>query len=523
MKIVMVNIKTLSVLAVALLSFIIPCNTQDILRFDLQVASAFSPDIKTFYGRMKGKPAWFFQGHLTRCGKIAVETLHNADQEGLNPNDYADAIQAAIYPKDWIEAEILLTRRFLEFISHVREGRMDPMKISQDIKFHSPKTHPADALAQVLENPADCNKLADMAPALAQYAHLKKLLSDYRERFKNKEWPYLVSAHPLKLGDKNPDIINLRKILALHGELEGEEQAGDSAAFTFDEDLEAALRRFQKRFMLEADGVVGGKTKDALNMTGEEIIRKIIINMERLRWLPDGLGDRHIIVNVAGYEVQAFDQSGLKLTIPAIVGRPSRRTPLFYASLKNIVINPSWGVPYSILVHDKIPKIIRDPDYVRRSGFTVTDETGNIVDPDQADWENEGKSYRLRQGPGRNNALGRIKFNIINPYVIYLHGTPDAKLFDKAARAFSSGCIRLKFPDDLAVWVLNDEEKWSKTTIEEAIEKGATQTVSPKEDIPVYFIYQTIWIGEDGQVHVSDDPYGLDKKMAKILTAASKL
>jgi len=236
-----------------------------------------------------------------------------------------------------------------------------------------------------------------------------------------------------------------------------------------------------------------------------------------LRWLPDEMGDRHIVVNVAGYEVGAYEKSDLKLRIPAIVGKPSRRTPLFYASLKNVIINPSWGVPYNILVHDKIPKIINDPDYVRRSGFTVTDESGNIVDPDQADWENEGRHYHLRQSPGAHNALGRIKFNIENPYTIYMHGTPDEKLFQKTSRPFSSGCIRLKYPAKLAAWVLNNEKKWSEDTLEQTIHNGHTQTVKPTDSIPVFFTYQTIWVGEDNLIHISNDPYGLDEKMGQVL------
>jgi murein L,D-transpeptidase YcbB/YkuD len=245
------------------------------------------------------------------------------------------------------------------------------------------------------------------------------------------------------------------------------------------------------------------------------------MNMERLRWLPDELGDKHIIVNIAGYQVQAFENSELKLTIPAIVGRPSRRTPLFYAPLKNVVINPSWGVPYNILVHDKIPKIMNDPDYVRRSHFTVTDDSGNVIDPYEADWENEGAHYRLRQSPGRHNALGQIKFNIENPYTIYLHGTPDEKLFQKTARAFSSGCIRLKTPVKLAAWVLDNDKKWSSDKIQAGINKGGTQSVNPDSDISVFFTYQTVWLGEDELIYISDDPYRMDPKMGKVLKQES--
>jgi murein L,D-transpeptidase YcbB/YkuD len=490
---------------------------------DLQSAlsalkGANDKDTLAFYEKMGYQPAWFFQGNLTKCGRIAIETLKNAATEGLTPDDYEDATQAVNNPENWADAEILLTKRYLEFINHIRSGRIDPLRISHDIKFHSPKTHPVELLFNAIQDKqTGCGKLQNMEPPIAQYAHLKKILAHYRELAKNtEEWPSIKGAKTLKIGETNPEVKILRQILTLHGDLKDD---GLESSTKFDRTLEAALRQFQKRHTLEADGVVSGKTKDALNRPIHDLIRKIIYNMERLRWLPDELGNKHIIVNVAGYEVQAYDQSDLKLTVPAIVGKPSRRTPLFYASLKNVIINPSWGVPYNILVHDKIPKIINDPDYVRRSGFTVTDDTGNIVDPYQADWENEGRHYHLRQSPGARNALGRIKFNIENPYTIYMHGTPDEKLFEKTARAFSSGCVRLKTPTELAAWVLNNEEKWSPEAIENAIHKGSTQIVNPESDISVFFTYQTVWVGEDHLVHVSDDPYRLDEKMGKVLAS----
>lgn len=469
----------------------------------------------SFYEKNGGQPVWFFQGNLTKCGRVVNEVLKNADEEGLNPDDYEDATQMAQKPENWAKVEILLTKRYLEFISHLRVGRVDPTRISQDIKLHSPKIHAVELLLDAVQDkPADCAKLRYMAPSLPQYAHLKKILADYRKLAqKVKTMPKISGNKALKLGDVDPDVKVIRQILALHGELKDE----GATSSTFDKELDAALRQFQKRYTLEADGAVGAKTKEALNQPISSLIRKVIYNMERLRWLPDDLGSKYIVVNVAGYQVEAYEKSNLKLVIPAIVGRPSRRTPLFYASLKNVVINPSWGVPYNILVHDKLPKIINDPDYVRRSGFTVRDGAGNVIDPDQADWENEGAYYHLRQSPGRHNALGRIKFNIENPYIIYLHGTPEEKLFQKTARAFSSGCIRLKTPIELATWVLENKEKWSVNTINQAINRGGTQTVKPQADIPVFFTYQTVWEGEDGLIYISDDPYRLDPKMEKVL------
>jgi murein L,D-transpeptidase YcbB/YkuD len=477
-----------------------------------------APNVRTFYHYLKGEPVWFSQGRLTNLGKVAIDVLKNADQEGLNVADYIDATQIEDQPENWIQTELLLTTRFLEFIDDVRTGRIDPMKISGDIKFHSPKTHAIELLLDAVhDKDPNASKLRQMAPHLPQYQYLKSLLADYREQATSPDhWPKLTTNKTLKMGDHDPEINTLRQLLVLHAVLSPDQATGNK----FDESVSIALREFQKRYSLEPDGVVGPKTREILNYSIHELIKRIIVNMERLRWLPDDLGHKHIIINVAGYVLQGFEDSEATIMMPVIVGRPDRRTPLFYAILKNIVLNPSWGVPHSIYIHDKLPKIRKDRGYVERSKFTILDRQGRVVDPDAADWTNEGKNYFLRQCPGRHNALGQIKFNIENPYTIYMHGTPNQHLFAKKARAFSSGCIRLKHPLKLAAWVLNHDVEWTCDSLENAINTGQTQTVKPSEYIPVYFTYQTIWIKDNKKgkrIFFSNDPYQLDAKMIKML------
>ena len=319
----MYNMKKLTQLIFFFIFIMLPSFGSSVLENTFSIPETASSDITTFYKKMDGKPVWFFQGTLTKCGHIAVETLKNAAIEGLNPDDYEDAVLESQHPEKWMEAEILLTERFLQFIDHVRVGRIDPMRISRDIKFHSPKTRPVDLLVDAIQDkPSECNKLRNMGPTLPQYNHLKKMLSDYREISKNaEEWPEITTSKALKRGDSQADVRILRQILALHGDLDND----NATSAKFDEEVDEAFRQFQKRHTIEPDGIMGVKTKDALNQPIDTIIRKIIINMERLRWLPDELGNKHIIVNIAGYQVQAFEDSEPKLTIPAIVGRPSRR------------------------------------------------------------------------------------------------------------------------------------------------------------------------------------------------------
>lgn len=489
----------------------------------LNTSNLTTPAMVVFYEKMNNQPVWFEKGQLTRFGKIAIDVLKTVDQEGLNPEDYEDVVHLIEVPKplveeNWVNAEILLTRRFLEFIDHVRIGRIDPMKISHDIKFHSPKTHAIELLIDALQDKkTEGNKLRLMAPNIPQYQDLKGILADYRHQEEGHiQEPKLTLSTPLKFGDSDKEVVILRQILISHGCLDPVLDSGEK----FDENVRAALNEFQKRYSLDMDGTVGTRTRDMLNFPVKEWIRKIIVNMERLRWLPDDLGHKHIIVNVAGYVLHGYEDSQVTLMMPIIVGRPDRKTPLFYATLRNIVLNPSWGVPHSIFINDKLPKIRNDPAYVRRANFIITDRQGKTIDPDAADWLNEGKNYYLRQSPGIHNALGQIKFNIENPYIIYLHGTPDQHLFTKRARAFSSGCIRLKYPLKLAAWVLNHDSQWSCDSIQSAINSGETQTLTPDEYVPVYFTYQTIWMKKSKKgkrIFYSNDPYKLDAKMIKVL------
>ena len=530
----MAKLKVIGVLSIVSLLAIAPVRGEitkehspsifSFLKSDTPLKSALNgleglmPDVIAFYQMMNNEPVWFVEGKLTRIGHIAQEVLQNAAQEGLDPREYEDALQIFDHPDQWVDAEILLTQRFLEFIGDVRTGRIDAMKISPDIKFHSPKAHAVELLVDAIQDKkTNGNKLWLMAPHLPQYAELKRILAEYRAQVgETTSWPTLTCLRTLKLGDVGSDVITLRQLLILHGDLLKDQDDSEN----FDAEVDRALRRFQKRYSLEPDGAVGNKTKEALNYPIHNRIQQVIVNMERLRWLPDDLGDKHVIVNVAGYVLHGFEKSRATLMMPVIVGRPDRRTPLFYASLKNIILNPSWGVPHSIFIHDKLPKIRRDPGYIKRANFTVFDQHGKVIDPDAADWAHEGRGYYLRQSPGTHNALGQIKFNIENPYTIYMHGTPEQNLFSKKARAFSSGCIRLKYPLKLAAWILNNDPQWSCDTIQAAINTGATQTVTPGEYVPVYFTYQTIWVKENEKgkrIFFSNDPYKLDVRMIKML------
>lgn len=478
------------------------------LKAALETRKDLFPETRSFYKENNFEPLWFKDKQLTDLGRKAIQVLKKADIEGLNPDDYQKAFILDQEPFT-DQGEITLTNEMVHFINHVRVGRFPPGSSGHIIKVQSPKTKPVQLLQEIQK---DASMVERLGPPQTTYQTLKKLLANFKELQKSHPSVPTLKDVKLKKDMTHEEVIPLRKLLIFYSDLKGNDTSN-----VFDSDVENALKKFQEHHTLESDGVVGPDTRKALNTSIEERINTIIVNMERWRWLPDDLGPKYIVVNVGGFEVTAVKNDAVELRIKAIVGAPITKTPLFYAPLQNIIINPDWNVPAGVMVRQKLQKLIHDPGYAYQAGMTVLDSSGNSVDPYQVDWEHEGMSYHLRQPPGARNALGRIKLNIKNPYTVYLHGTPEDKLFNRSIRGFSSGCIRLQKPVELASWVLGDDKKWSVEKIHEAIDTGSTRTVPLGAAIPVYFTYQTVWVDESNTTFFSTDHYHLDPPLMRLL------
>ncbi len=309
----------------------------------------------------------------------------------------------------------------------------------------------------------------------------------------------------------------LRKRLWTSGDLESPRQDD-----LFDEDLEAAVVRFQDRHGLDADGVGGRRTRTALDVPVEERLRQIVLNLERWRWMPRHADSRYILVNMAGFEMRVIEDEVPILRMRVVIGRPYRRTPAFCEAMTYVVVNPYWHVPPSLAVRDLLPKIREDSGYLERQGIRVfSDWTENAreLDGQAMDWSNvSGRHfpYKLRQDPGPHNALGRIKFMLPNRFNIYLHDTPHREHFDLSVRAFSSGCIRLEDPLALADYLLGDAG-WSPERVRETVASSKRRVVTLSRPIPVYLVYRTAWVERDGAVRFRDDVYGRDKLLATAL------
>jgi murein L,D-transpeptidase YcbB/YkuD len=243
--------------------------------------------------------------------------------------------------------------------------------------------------------------------------------------------------------------------------------------------------------------------------------------MERWRWLPENLGERHILVNIPGFEMQVIEHGQPVLRSKVVVGREDRPTPVFTGSMNHLVISPYWYVPRTIAIKDKLPILRRNPYALQRQHIRVFNSAGREVNPGRINWYNVGKrnfNYRLRQDPGPNNALGTIKFMFPNQHSVYLHDTSAPELFEEAERAYSSGCIRIAKPMELAEYLLRDDPQWNRETISSAIRQGRQRTVMLDEEIPVHLLYWTVWQDDEGLLNFREDIYQHDQSLVQALT-----
>jgi murein L,D-transpeptidase YcbB/YkuD len=278
------------------------------------------------------------------------------------------------------------------------------------------------------------------------------------------------------------------------------------------------VRNYQERLGLEADGVAGARTIAELNVPVSTRIQQIRINLDRGRVLLQDLPAEFVVVNVAGYQVYLVRGGEVVWRARAQVGKPYRQTPIFRSQISYLVFNPTWTVPPGIIASDILPDARRDPESIRRRGLRVLDRSGREVGPATVDWSafrSGNIPYTLRQDPGPKNALGRVKIMFPNDYAVYLHDTPSTSLFDAADRSFSSGCVRVESPLELARLLLDDPTEWNDAAIARAVESGKMQNVTLKRKVPVLLAYWTAWADPQGRVNFRRDIYQQDVAWGK--------
>jgi murein L,D-transpeptidase YcbB/YkuD len=478
-----------------------------------------APDLSCFYDRRSYAPAWISEKGVRPDADDLIAALADAPADGLDPERYrlADLRQrlaqarAATTPGgplagDLAELDLRLTDAFLRFAADLSSGAVNPQLIDPDCEIDIPETDFSAALEKALAGGRVRPALADLAPAHAGYKALKAALAQIRSLAAHGGWPAVPDGPPLRPGDHGERVAALRARLEASGEL-APNAAPDPAAASprdlFDAPLQAALIKFQDRHGLDPDGRVGKGTLVAFDVPVEQRIRQIEINLDRWRWLPHDLGERYIMVNIAGFALDVVEGGRPVLSMRIVAGKPTTRTPMFTGTMKNIVLNPYWNVPQDIVRKEVVPHMQRDPAYAEKEGFEVT--TG------------KGGGVEVRQKPGGKNALGRVKFLFPNRFDVYLHDTPSRSLFSRTVRSFSHGCIRIEKPVELAEYLLKDDPAWSPKRIAAVLAKGKEAWANIPKPLPVHLVYWTAWVDDAGTLQLRDDLYGRDKPLMDVL------
>lgn len=476
--------------------------------------------ILSLYSSNGFKPLWFKDGHITARAADALKILGRSGEEGLVATNYLPPVLSGFEDADKaLDGDILklaqfdvgLSARIVKYARQLSGGQFDPARLSL---YYDIKTNPVDAtmaLKIIAYSPFLESYLAGLAPTHPQYAIFKKALGAAAAPAQPAS--LIAEGVRVKPGKTDPRIPSIRAKLQLLGLLTADDAANNNEEL-LDQPLSDALKKFQLANKVKPTGSVDAATVQAFNTDHSENDRqRIIYSMERLRWLPKNLGQRHVFVNQAAFDVNVMDQGKSIWQSRVIVGRPMTQTVSFYDEIETVVFNPTWGVPASIIVNEYGPKSRKDPGYLDRQGFKLVDSKGNPISSRNVDWWGMGNAptFGVQQPSGDGNALGEIKFLFPNSHSIYMHDTPTRNLFAESMRAFSHGCVRVQNPREFAQVLLG----WDQAKVAANIESGDSHSVSLTQKTPVYLTYFTAWPNAEGKIVFYDDFYGRDAAMAK--------
>lgn len=406
--------------------------------------------------------------------------------------------------------DLMLTSAYFNYAHSLWQGAIKPQEDDLDWFRHGRKIKFSKDSSPILESKD--NPFSKSLSFNPEYEALKTYLEKYLEIEKNKSWPSIGFQGKLIKGDASGAILAIKKLLSITGDLASNDQKNK-----FDSALEFAVKKFQRRHGLEEDGIVGGKTLEEMSIPISSRIQQIIVNMERRKWVPGNIGTNYITVNVPEFMFRIFDGGKEVFHMNVIVGKSANSTPIFNDELESIVFNPYWNVPESIVLNELLPDLRKDKKALEEKNIEVYQGTpDHQIDPESVDWDEIDTAqlpYQFRQIPGKENALGKIKFLFPNNYDVYLHDTPSRELFSLAKRDFSHGCIRIEKPLQLAEYLLRNEPAWSKEKIDETIGNEEETVVKLSKKIPVFIYYFTSWVDEKGSINFRDDIYGHDEKL----------
>ena len=481
--------------------------------------------IPELYSRREFSPAWTDENRVDEF----IQLVGQAKDEGLDPADYAHAELLALisrYRSDRTNAtlradvDLLLTESISRYGHHLFFGKVDPASLDENWNW-SRSLEGVDPAA-IIQEAIDSDSLPTFIDASLQrgpvHKRVKAVLAEYRALGEKGGWPQIATGPTLKPGMTDDRIPVIRKRLAVTGDLA---ESADNGSREFDADLQAGVERFQDRHNLDQDGAIGAKTLAAMNVTVEERIDQIRVNLERIRWIARFVEDEFVMTNIASFKTYLVRDREVVWSGRSQVGKDYRQTPVFQGKIKYLQFNPTWTVPPGILAKDILPRVQQDPGYLATKNMDLVDRDGSKVDPTSVDWSQYSARrlppYQFVQRPGPTNALGRVKFIFPNEHFVFLHDTPSKSLFSRTERSFSSGCIRVENPFELAEILLNDADKWNPGTIQKLLDSEKPQTVFLKEQMTVMLLYSTVGVLDETLVRFYNDIYQRDARVLRSL------
>lgn len=456
-------------------------------------------------GSAWGQPRWDDEARF-RTLEAAVE---GASHHGLTPEDYhlSDLVRLRSHPGP--ERDRAANEALALLVTHLHRGKVNPQRYSPN--------GPTPADQTLIINASEALDLLkaveDTAPSHPLYRSLVIELARLRKIEADGGWPIVGKGATLSIGTRDPRVAQLTARLEMSGDLRGPRPDPS----LFDDSLKEAVIGFQQRMGLAPNGLVTPAVVTELNRPVAQRIIQLRVNMDRARSLMADLPARFIIINIAGFEAYLVEDQSVVWRSRVQVGKPFRQTPQLRSAIDQIVLNPTWTVPPTILKEDIAPAAAKDPGFIAQRGLLVTDQTGRPIDPRRVDWRGP-LPYRLQQAPGPDNAMGRVKFLFPNPYSVFLHDTPAKSLFSSPARAFSSGCVRLERPLELANRLLADDRRgWTSAQTDAVLETNTPQVIRLKSPVTILLAYWTAWVDPAGVINFRHDIYGLDDRWAKAL------
>lgn len=495
--------------------------------------------LQTFYQTVNYMPVWQDAAQRQQLAGL----LQDLRFDGLEPAQYqlqhiAALAQPAAYEQH-ICAELLVSHGYLQALQHLSDGVLDPDTI-EPYWYETAVQQPAQsaivetAVAGLQDLP---QAFAQARPQHSSYQALRSVLQN-SDLLLQADWGTVpTQGRSLRVGNVDARVPRLQERLQLAGYSVVEpQQLADSTALAnpnspdlvqavdpllYTQTLADAVKAFQQDHYLESDGVVGPATLRELNISPEQRLQQVRINLERLRWLDKHFEPTMLVVDIAGARLLLLRDGNIVWRTRTQVGTVQRQTPLLKSRITHLTINPTWTVPPTILREDKLPAIRRDQGYLARNNMSVLDYQGNVLDPSSINW-NAPSGIMLRQGPGASNALGLVAIRFANPFSVYLHDTPSQYLFGRATRAVSSGCVRVEDAQKLVEHLLQGASQQEHERIEAIRASGKTRQVNLPQPVPVLLAYWTVEVDMDNRLRFRSDSYGYDAPLATALQAAQR-